>query len=127
MATKINAAVIFSSIDNSKVNYSVYRYACSVTYYGQNNLIMETRKRLQGYVSENSIAYDMLSTDKQLSKKQLWVISYELLKNETYCKNVENFIKKNGKFCFNQNQLSQNEMIERIQEREGYFPASMRW
>ena len=30
MATKINAAVIFASIDNLKVNYSVYRYACSV-------------------------------------------------------------------------------------------------
>ena len=88
---------------------------------------MPTSKRLRGYVSENSIASDMLSTDKKSSKKQLWAISYELLKNETYCKNVENFIKKNGMFCFNQNKLSQNEMIERIQEREGYFPASMRW
>ena len=44
----------------------------------------DKRNELLDVVSENSLAYKILSTSKNLTDKQLWVIAFELEKNEEF-------------------------------------------
>lgn len=41
-------------------------------------------KEIIGYLPQSSLAYNILSTSDNLSEKQLWVIAFELEKNEKY-------------------------------------------
>lgn len=47
-----------------------------------------TRKEVIANISENSLAYKIVTSSSKFSDKQLWVIAYELLKNEDYVAQV---------------------------------------
>ena len=47
-----------------------------------------TRKEVIANISENSLAYKIITSSSKFSDKQLWVIAYELLKNEDYVAQV---------------------------------------
>lgn len=43
---------------------------------------------ISSYLPENSLAKKILASTSDFSSKQLWVIAYELVKNEEYIKHV---------------------------------------
>jgi hypothetical protein len=49
------------------------------------------RKEVMGYLSESSLAYKIIFDANKFSEKQLWVIAFELVKNETFCNIVSEF------------------------------------
>ena len=47
-----------------------------------------TKKEVVANISENSLAYKIVTSSSKFTDKQLWVIAYELLKNEDYVAQV---------------------------------------
>ena len=47
-----------------------------------------TKKEVIANISEDSLAYKIVTSSSKFTDKQLWVIAYELLKNEDYVSQV---------------------------------------
>ena len=64
-------------------------------------------------VSENSLAYKILTSTDHFSVKQLWVITFELAKNESYCNEIigeynERISKENERKNFEKSKKQEN-------------------
>ena len=51
-------------------------------------------KEIMGYLPKDSLAYKIVSSESKFSDKQLWVIAYELVKNEDYRKDLAESIEE---------------------------------
>lgn len=49
------------------------------------------RAEILGVLTKDSLAYKIAYSANKFTDKQLWVIAYELVKNDEYCKVVNNF------------------------------------
>lgn len=80
---------IFDRIDSWMVNYEKSEFPYEGRTREQWEWVIDTRAKLKEYVAPESLAAKILSTDKHLSVKQLYVIAYELLKNAEYCAEID--------------------------------------
>lgn len=61
----------------------------------QNQQIADAKaKEIMGYLPKDSLAYKIVSSASKFSDKQLWVIAYELIKNEDYQKDLSESIEE---------------------------------
>ena len=57
----------------------------------ERQLADELRKDVSKALPDGCLAKKIVETASQFTDKQLWVIAFELVKNEEYCKNLEAF------------------------------------
>lgn len=86
----VNAQVIFKSIQHLNVE--------NIFGAENNNAIQAAemfRVDLKKFVNSDSLAFKILDGKSfQLTNKQLWVIAFELEKNEEYKENIKNLLNK---------------------------------
>lgn len=90
--------IIFSEISDLNVQMS---YSSSLGSYVSESSKMVSEdiyKKIIKSIPENSLAYQILTNTDHYSEKQLWVITFELLKNENYCNEImEEFHERNSR------------------------------
>ena len=86
----MKAQTIFNEIQS--LNSTTSTISSVGTFVGSQNqqvADMQVRETMQ-YLPENSLAYKIIIDNrKSFTEKQLWVIAFELLKNEEYCAKLD--------------------------------------
>jgi len=115
----MKAATIFTEIQSLNPKTSIISsLGCFVS--SENQQISD---RLRTYliknVPETSLAYSILKDSDKFSEKQLWVISFELLKNEGYCSDLEKEINEfKERLAFKKAVKSAKRQIKTISKKE---------
>ena len=90
--------IIFSEISDLNVQMT---YSSSLGSYVSESSKMVSEdiyKKIIKSIPENSLAYQILTNNDNYSEKQLWIITFELLKNENYCNEImEEFYERNSR------------------------------
>ena len=85
----MNAKIIFTEIESLNPSTSIVSSVGSYVNPIQRQIADEKRAEVLGYIPEGTLAHKILTSGTiTFSEKQLWVIAYELLKNEVYCEKL---------------------------------------
>lgn len=94
----MKASIIFNEIQGLNPKTSIISSIGSFIS-NENQMVSDMiRKEAISNVSESSLAFSILRDSEKFSEKQLWVISFELLKNESYCKNLQKTVDERNKY-----------------------------
>ena len=85
----MNAKTIFNEIENLNPSTSIVSSLGSYVNPIEQQIADSKRAEILGFIPEGTLAHKILTSGTaSFSEKQLWVIAYELLKNENYCEKL---------------------------------------
>jgi hypothetical protein len=90
--------IIFSEI--SELNTTLSHSSSLGSYVSESSRMVSEYiyKKIIKSIPENSLAFQILTNNDNYSEKQLWIITFELLKNENYCNEImEEFYERNSR------------------------------